>query len=61
MSGQNSPPIITNTEFVKDHGYCLPSLLFDSLLPSGADILGMVKHSPMFPFTLDQKMSPCDT
>jgi len=30
-------------------------------MPSGADILGTVKRSPMFPFTYDQKLSSSDT
>jgi hypothetical protein len=56
-SGQNEPPNLINTEFAMDRGYCLPSLLYEFLMPSGADILGTVKHSPMFPFTYDQKLS----
>jgi len=43
-----------------DRGYCLPSLLFDFFIPSGADILGTVKRTPMFPFTYDQKLGQND-
>jgi len=60
LSGQNNPPTLTNTEFAMDRGCCLPSLLFNFLLPSGAVMLGTVKCSPMSPFTFDQKLSPND-
>jgi hypothetical protein len=61
MSGQNNPPTLTNTEIAINRGYCLLSLLFNVLLQSGAHVLGTVEHSPMFPFTFDQKLSPNDT
>jgi len=60
-SGQTGPPSLPRTEFAMDRGYCLPSLLYDFFLPSGADIMGTVKRSPMFPFTYDQKLSRNDT
>jgi hypothetical protein len=60
MSGQHDLPMLANTEFCMDRGYCLPSLLFDFLLPSGADILGTMKRSPMFPFTYEQKLTSSD-
>jgi hypothetical protein len=60
-SGQSGPPTLTNTVFAMDRGYCLPSLLFDFFIPSGADILGTVKRTPMFPFTYDQKLGQNDT
>jgi hypothetical protein len=49
-----------NTEIAIDRGYCIPSLLYDFLLPSGCDVIGTVKRSPMFPFTYDQKTGPGD-
>jgi len=55
------PPSLPNTEFAMDCGYCLPSLLYDFFIPSGADIMGTVKRSPMFPFTYDQKLGRSDT
>jgi hypothetical protein len=60
MSGQNGPPMLANTEFAMDRGYCLPSLLYDFFLPSGADVLGTMKRCPMFPFTFDQKIGAGD-
>jgi hypothetical protein len=39
-SGQMGPPSLPNTEFAMDRGYCLPSLLYEILIPSGADVLG---------------------
>jgi hypothetical protein len=59
--GQMGPPSLPNTEFAMDRGYCLPSLLYDFFIPSGADIMGTVKRSPMFPFTYDQKLGRSDT
>jgi hypothetical protein len=44
MSGQNGPPMLANTQFCMDQGYWLPSLLYDFLTPSGADVLGTVLH-----------------
>jgi hypothetical protein len=61
MSGENEPPMLMNTEFAMDRGYITPSLLYDFLIPTGADVLGTVKRSPMFPFTFDQKLSQSDT
>jgi hypothetical protein len=60
INGQNGPPMLPNTEFAMDRGYCLPSLLYDFLLPSGADFLGSIKRRPMFPFTYDQKVAAED-
>jgi hypothetical protein len=60
-SGQSGPPSLPNTEFAMDRGYCLPSLLYDFYIPSGADIMGTVKRCPMFPFTYDQKLGRGDT
>jgi hypothetical protein len=60
-SGQMGPPSLPNTEFGMDHGYCLPSLLYDFFIPSGADIMGTVKRTPMFPFTYDHKLGRSDT
>jgi hypothetical protein len=61
MSGENEPPMLMNTEFAMDRGYITPSLLYDFLIPTGADVLGTVKRSPMFPFTYEEKMSQSDT
>jgi hypothetical protein len=60
-SGQMGPPSLPNTEFAMDCGYCLPSLLYDFFIPSGADIMGTVKRSPMFLFTYDQKLGQSNT
>ncbi len=59
-NGQYGPPMLPNTEFAMDQGYCIPSLLFDFFLPSGCDYLGTVKWCPVFPFTFDQKVAPGD-
>jgi hypothetical protein len=60
INGQNGPPMLPNTEFAMDRGYCLPSLLYDFLPLSGADFLGTIKRCPMFPFTYDQKVAAED-
>jgi hypothetical protein len=60
MSGQSGPPMLSNTQFCMDRGYWLPSLLYDFFTPSGADILGTVKRSPMFPFTYEQRLAQND-
>jgi hypothetical protein len=61
ISGENEPPMLLNTEFAMDRGYITPSLLYDFLIPTGADVLGTVKRSQMLPFTFEQKMSQGDT
>jgi len=60
-SGQMVAPSLPHTKFAMDWGYCFPSLLYSFFLPSGADIMGTIKQSPMFPFTYDQKLSQNDT
>jgi hypothetical protein len=44
-----------------DHGYIVPQLFYDFLVPSGAEIMGTVKRCPMFPFTFDQDLKPSDS
>ncbi len=60
VSGQSGSPVLSNTQFYMDRGYWVPSLLFDFLTPPGADVLGTVKSSPMFPFTFDQRLAQTD-
>ncbi len=56
-SGQMGLPSLPNTDFAMDRAYCLLSLLYEFFLPSRADIMDIIKRSPMFPFTYDQKLS----
>ena len=35
-------------------------MLYDFLIPSGAEIMGTVRRQPMFPFTFDQKLKATD-
>jgi hypothetical protein len=44
-----------------DRGYCLPTLIFNFIIPSGAEILGTIKRCPMFPYTYDQTLATGDT
>ncbi len=60
-SGQNGDPMLVNTEFAMDRGYCLPLLIFNFIIPSGAEILGTIKCCPMFPYKYDQMLATGDT
>jgi hypothetical protein len=53
--------MLINTEFAMDRGYCLPMLIFDFIIPSGAEILGTIKQCPMFPYKYDQMLAAGDT
>ena len=60
MHGNAGPPNLHNTLVSMDRGYVAPTL-FDFIMASGADILGTIKRSPMFPFTYDQTLGNGDT
>ncbi len=61
MCGGNGIPNLTNILIAMDRGYLLAGILYDFLMPSGADILGTVKRSPMFPFTFNQTLKSGDS
>lgn len=60
MHGDSGLPNLTNVVFAMDRGYIQPVLLYDFLIPSGADVMGTIRRCPMFPFSFDQSMKPSD-
>jgi hypothetical protein len=60
MHGDTGPPNLTNTALCMDRGYINPRLLYDFIMPSGAEIMGTCKRQPMFPFTYEQVLNPND-
>jgi len=60
VHGDCGPSNLTNTLLAIDHGYINPSLFYDFLIPSGAEIMRTCKRQPMFPFTFNQHLKPDD-
>ena len=59
--GQNNQQHLRNVNVHSDRGYMLPNVVFEYLLPSGADVVGTVKRmAQCWPYTYNQKVKDTD-